>query len=238
MTDRILPLQGGYNFRDLGGYKTPNQGMVKDKLLYRSGDLNQLTAQDLARLEKIDIKTVIDFRTPEEQKSQPSKLPPSVKNIINLPIEAGNIINLSKIKTAQEAEQAMIQVYLYFVDEAKEQYRKFFKTLEQESNCPLLFHCSAGKDRTGFAAAMFLSALQVDRETIYADYLLSAKYVEEKYHQYIKDYPYLIPVFTVKKEYLEAAFNKIEKDYGGVKSYLTKELEVNTEALKSIYTTI
>jgi protein-tyrosine phosphatase len=91
--------------------------------------------------------------------------------------------------------------------------------------------CDAGKDRAGFAAAMFLSALGIDKETIIQDYLLSGIYVEEKYASYVN----LAPVFTVYREYIEAAFDTIDKEYGGIDSYLSNELGVDLELMRGIY---
>jgi protein-tyrosine phosphatase len=105
-----------------------------------------------------------------------------------------------------------------------------------ENNTPLLFHCSAGKDRTGFASALFLASLGVDKETIIQDYLLSKKQVEEKYAGFVAENPVLEPLMTVKREYIEAALDLIDKEYGGMENYLTHYLQVDTLKMRKIYT--
>ncbi|MDR1175040.1 MAG: tyrosine-protein phosphatase [Treponema sp.] len=114
-----------------------------------------------------------------------------------------------------------------FMDE----YKHFFQTLKNEANFPLIFHCSAGKDRTGFAAALLLSLLGVDREIVINDYLLSAENVKEKYAPYVELIKQrtggegdIEPLVTVKREYIEAAFARIDDEWGGIENYLTNKM--------------
>jgi Protein tyrosine/serine phosphatase len=112
----------------------------------------------------------------------------------------------------------------------------FFQTLANPANAPLLFNCSAGKDRTGIAAALVLSTLGVDRETVFTDYLLSEVHLKEKYKSQIEEDPASEPFFTVQRNFLEAAFDEIDTRYGGMESYLRKQLKVDTELLRELYT--
>jgi protein-tyrosine phosphatase len=122
------------------------------------------------------------------------------------------------------------------VNDFQSEYKAFFQLLMDEKNTPLLFHCSAGKDRTGFGAALFLASLGVDKETIIQDYLLSKKYIEEKYSGFVAKNPVLEPLMTVKREYIEAALDLIDKEYGGMGNYLSHYLEVDTLKMRKIYT--
>ncbi len=115
------------------------------------------------------------------------------------------------------------------------QYTEFFKILQGGNNAPLLSHCSAGKDRAGFAAALFLSSLGVDRETVIGDYMLSAQYLKGKYDKEIQAHPELEPLLTVKREYIEAALNTIDKEYGGMENYLTNNLGVDLGKMRELY---
>jgi Protein tyrosine/serine phosphatase len=108
--------------------------------------------------------------------------------------------------------------------------------LMSEENTPLLFHCSAGKDRAGFGAALFLASLGVDRKIIIDDYLLTNKYLKDKYSDIVAQMPVLKPLFEVRKEYILAAFEVIDNEYGGIDSYLTNQLGVNLKRMRELYT--
>ena len=110
-------------------------------------------------------------------------------------------------------------------------YKEFFSILSEKENAPLLFHCSAGKDRTGIAAALLLSALGVDRETVTEDYMLSAEHITKKYEFITREHPELKPLTTVRKEYLETAFRVIDEEFGGIERYLIDNLEVDLDKL-------
>lgn len=232
---RILPIQGAYNVRDLGGYPTAENKHVKWHTIFRSGDLNKLTDEDLSYFAEIPIKSYIDFRDSSEIAKAPDRKPASLLHDYLLPIEAGNIYDISKI-SAEQAFTLLIDVNKIFVRDNQDVYREFFKILMDENNTPLLFHCSAGKDRTGFGAALFLSSLGVNREIIIQDYLLSNECLGDKYAAEIKAYPALEPLLIVKKEYIQAAFDVIDKEYGGMENYLTKNLNVDLEKMKKLYT--
>jgi protein-tyrosine phosphatase len=233
-SERLLPMQGAYNVRDTGGYKTIDGKTVKWGKVFRSGDLNTLTTADITYLENIGIKTIVDFRDSNEKAAAPDTHLVSVANRFEYPIETGSIISMGN--TTEENRQLLVDANRFFVTDFQDVYKNFFAALMDEDNTPLLFHCSAGKDRAGFATALFLSSLGVDRETIIEEYLLSGIYVEEKYAPYVSAAPHLAPVFTVYREYIEAAFDTIDSQYGGIDSYLSNELGVDLELMRAIYT--
>lgn len=232
---RILPIEGAYNVRDLGGYPAADNKFVKWRKVIRSGDLHLLTDNDLTYLNDIPIKTYIDFRDQEEVALAPDRAPASLTNRVHLPIETGNIISLEKI-TPELAESALVDGNKYFVRENQEIYKDFFRLLMHEENTPLLFHCSAGKDRTGFGAALFLASLGVDRELIIEDYLLTNECLKDKYTDIVAQMPTLKPLFEVRKEYIQAAFEVIDNEYGGMENYLTNQLDVDLKRMRDLYT--
>ena len=115
------------------------------------------------------------------------------------------------------------------------QYKEFFKLLQNGDDIPLMFHCSAGKDRTGMGAALVLSALGVDEQTILKDYLLSNTYLANKYAGLKSQYPTISSLFEVKPEFLQAGLDKIKKDHGSVENYLTKVLGVDIQKMREMY---
>lgn len=231
---RLLPVKGAYNMRDLGGYPAADQKHVKWRTLLRSDDLNQLTDTDLDYLASLPLRTDIDLRGKTEVSKSPDKMPPTT-TYYSLPLEAGDMSDMQHFDP-NRIPTILQDVYAYIVRSAQDTYATFFRIVSNEQHAPLLFHCSAGKDRTGMAAVYLLSALGVDRETVIQDYLLSATYIKGKYDFIVKRFPQFEPLTTVKREYVEAAFQVIDNEFGGMESYLTRQLGVDIEKLRKIYT--
>ena len=232
LAESRLPLRGGWNFRDLGGIRTPAGLGVAWGRVFRTDGLDQLTDEDLAYLESVPLATVLDFRTENERRRAPDRLPASVRQCLSWPIFPGSMSHddFDRAETLEESRAVMCRMYGLFVTEEPilEHYRNFFRLLEHEDNLPLLFHCSAGKDRTGLAAALFLYALGVEREAVMRDYLLSAEYLEGKY-------PPGDDFFSVRPEYLEAAVAAMERRSGSVENFLREVLGVDLEKLRGRY---
>lgn len=236
---RLLPLQGAYNARDLGGYPAAGGRFVAWGMVYRSDDLHRLTEHDIQILAHHKITTTIDFRAGKEKSAAPDSPIPTVINAVHLPIEPANVMSFRERfadLTVETGKEMMKEIYASLVTDFQDVYRKFFEILQNKQAAPILFHCSGGKDRTGFGAALFLSALGVDREIILEDYMLSRDRVELKYARDISEHPQLEPLLTVSKSYLETAFRTIDESYGGVDAYLINRLGVDIAHLKSIYT--
>jgi len=240
---RHIPLQGLLNTRELGGYPVivnGEQKQVKWGLIYRSGSPENMNAGDKALLESRNIKTVVDFRSIDER-SASFDLSTMVKKV-ELPIDAGNLMG-TVLKTgewnynhsAEGAEAEMGQLYSILAVEGIPRYRTLFSLLSQPDNTPLLFHCAAGKDRTGLAAALILHALGASMETIMEDYLVSTEYLRPFWIRYADSYSHMLPYMKVKEEYLLAAFSALE-NYGGIDRYLTNELGANINLLREYYT--
>ncbi|MDR1178479.1 MAG: tyrosine-protein phosphatase [Spirochaetaceae bacterium] len=234
--DRILPLSGVYNVRELGGYPAAGGRRVKPGLVYRSGDLDSLTPGDRAVMEGLCLRTIIDFRSGEERDRSPDPDLASLVNRVWLPINAGNMTGIDKRKGPQNYRDIMLDLYRALVRDLIPEYRRFFDVASDPLSPPLLFHCSAGKDRTGVAAALFLSALGVDRETIYRDYELSVPLLKERFKPLLEKHPEFVDIVEVKREYLEASFKTVDEEFGGMDSYLAEQLGANSAALRAFYT--
>jgi protein-tyrosine phosphatase len=249
---RHVPLEKLSNLRELGGYPVTDSGgrkkQIKWGLLYRSGG-GAISAKDTQCLEGLKLKTIVDFRAGEEKEELLVK--PSaggfgqlatVSKQVELPINVGNLMGVLSDSgewvynsTADGAVAEMKKLYSALPAEAILQYRELFSLLSDPSNAPLLFHCSAGKDRTGLASALLLHALGANRETIMEDYLASAEYLRKYYIPYLETRPHIVPYMTVREEYLLTAWAEIEK-YGGADRYISHELKADTEHLRSLYT--
>jgi protein-tyrosine phosphatase len=182
MTERIPPLEGGRNFRDLGGYPTEDGRVVRWGQLYRSGAMSALTEADYRYLASLRIAAICDFRATRERDSEPTLWPgPDAPAMyardydmrmasVRAAVDQGE-------RTAAAMETAMIGFYADLAYEHAESYQLLFNAM-LEGRLPLVFNCSAGKDRTGVAAALILSLLGVPREHILDDYSLSEKLVD------------------------------------------------------------
>lgn len=237
---RHVPLKGAFNFRDLGGYKTQDGKHVKWRKIFRSDDLFNLTEEDLTYLSSIPLLSIVDFRSETEVEKAPDKIPSSLKDHYDYKISPGNLsmsseMDLSFFATQGDSIMQAINKSLVVDSACVERYRDFFALLQDETKIPLLFHCTAGKDRTGMGAALILFALGVDEETIFEDYLLSNQYLEGKYGEIKKAHPEIASMLGVKREYLQAGIDEIRNRYGSIDSFLTEILNVDLIKFREIY---
>jgi len=251
VSEKKLPIKGGYNFRDMGGVKNKENKFIHWGRIFRTDEMNKLTDEDLIYVASTGLKTVVDFRTTGEKEGAmgglippaPDKLPTTVKNTYELPITAGNIFSdemMGKIRqgaTVEELKEAMKNSYIELV--TKDEYvailKEFFSYVQNEDNLPLSFHCSAGKDRAGVAAMLVYSALDIDKSIIMTDYMLSKQYIAGKYDRYLQIYPSIAPLVTVDEEYMEAAYSAIDEKYGSMNKFLTEVMEIDINKMKKLY---
>ncbi len=246
---RVLPLEGGQNFRDLGGYRTNDGRQVKWGLLYRSGAMNNLTDRDFAQLEARGIRTVCDFRATREREGAPVRWPGKTKPAIfaedySMDRDFAGLMrpNLTGAQAADAMTQAYAQMPLRFAG----QYRRMFAEMVA-GRVPLAFNCSAGKDRTGIAAALVLTALGVPQATVMEDYLLSNRYydprkgasgtaVDDQTAAFMKRLPpdALKALMGVDRRYLDAAFATMRAQRGGFDGYLRDQLGLDAAAIRTL----
>ena len=236
--ERNVPLRGASNFRDMGGYQTRDGGALRWGRLYRSGSLARLTDEDLTDLERLELKVICDLRRDEERADAPSRLPkrdaPEVVHLNIGPRRAkGEIYRRlsSREMSSDRLRKAMRSLYALFVTDYRVAYGELMRRLVDEE-LPLLFHCAAGKDRTGFGAALVLAALDVPREAIFEDYLLTNQLLRwdsiSPRSELLKRSPELFHVLlSAHEDYLQASFDAIDELFGGVEGYLAEGLELD-----------
>ena len=247
---RKLPMDGADNFRDLGGYRAADGRSVRWGLLYRSDALNELSDDDLAYMRRLGIRRIVDFRSDAERDEAPSRVPETAA-VTALPVSvAGADRDGASLRETLAQPGAVDAIdfgeYLVaanrdFVEEHRAAWRQWLLELAEEPDAPMVFHCTAGKDRTGFAAAILLSALGVPRETVIADYLLSTPYTAEKTERQLRtirwaslfriDAEKLRPLLVARRSYIEAAFDALESRYGSVERYLSDGLGIGDDIL-------
>lgn len=235
---RPLIVDGAPNLRDLGGYPAAGGKTVRFRTVFRSDDLSMLSDADVALLAGLNLRTVVDFRDRGEVEYNPDRFPESVRHRIHIPIEAGSLMNSvwNNSYNRDNLMGMMISVYRALVHDYRHAYADFFACLADPDNPPLLFHCTAGKDRTGLAAALLLLALGVDREHAVGDYVLSKECLLGKYQPGVDYDPVFEPLYSVEPEFIGAALEVIDNQYGGPERFLTEQLGANLPLLREMYT--
>ena len=179
MTVKIIENSKINNIRDLGGTETKSGYELKNNLFIRCAVPMNIGKIDHDNLTALDPAAIIDFRGVEEAKKNPPDLTKELKKKrVHLPIEPKvwttlNDLNNSKKLNDQTFQQTLKEAYEKYTTENLEVYKEFLRIIFKNVGKPIMFHCTAGKDRTGFAAALIFLILNVDRETIFKDYLLS-----------------------------------------------------------------
>jgi len=252
---RHLALQGTPNFRDLGGYETTDGRFVRWGLLYRSGVLSNLTAPDFAYLSQLGIRVVCDFRTTQENATAKEIwIPGAQVKQVSLPIggdggkDSGASLTglLANNPSAAELKERMTKVYGQFAFTNASEYAKVFKQLE-EDHLPLLYHCTAGKDRTGVFSALLLTILGVPRSTVLEDYALTNKYLlnsmsAEDSKKMLASNPGLARLTPEQRnvlmaadpDYLKSTFAQIDEKYGSFDNYRRTALGVSDEDVETL----
>lgn len=260
MEQHLLDIQGGFNFRDLGGYPTKDGQVIKMHKVVRSGKLNMLKTSDLNYLNGYGVRVDIDFRSSDEQHDCPDKVPPLARYVNDPVFQEDETNSTAKDQMRKEAFKTdpttgyhdMLHSYKDIVTNptAHHAYRVFFDELlaNNKDDDVVLFHCTAGKDRTGMGAVYLLSILGVPEEIIRKDYLSSNRYLrinqqqkQEMYHDFGPTFLKNIESIThVYDEYLDTALDIIKAEAGDVVNYLEKVIKVTPEQqrdLKKIYLT-
>jgi len=232
------PLEGASNFRDLGGYPTAKGQRVRRGLVFRSDHLGGLTPNDVAHIRRLGIGHSLDFRGVTEAAATPYAIPDVQR--VPLSIEPTVIARMKAlvakgvVPTEDETVDLMRETYRDFVNHNAATFGRFLKHL-LEVPTPQVFHCTAGKDRTGFAAALLLSALGVERETITHDYLLTNQLYRRDPAMEGKGPAHVMQVlWQVQPAFLQAAFDTVETQHGGMHAYLQGAIGLQSAELAEL----
>lgn len=250
---RLLNFEGISNFRDLGGYSTQDGRRVKWGKLYRSGTFAEASRADLAGLSALSLETFIDFRSELEKTEEPNRLPePPAFTVIDIPVlDDGNKALVGEVMDRIESgnfdgfdpNQAMLTANRQFASEFTPQFKEFVHTVLQADGAPIVWHCSAGKDRTGFAAAILLRILDVPTETIMQDYMASRTPALESRKGQLR----MLELFKgeeaarkiailmgVEEAWLEASFTQIDATWGSFDNYVETGLQLNAADIQRL----
>ncbi|MEZ5527513.1 MAG: tyrosine-protein phosphatase [Gammaproteobacteria bacterium] len=176
--EKLLPLEGGSNFRDMGGYAAVDGKSVVRGKLFRSGAPSSLTQKDMAYLDRFDFDAIVDLRSSEELDLYPNRWAQQSRiHYLNVDYSIFQLMGDPREVTAEQMQAQMDPEAMYrnFPTMLKPQLTLYLDSLLQ-SDGPVLVNCSAGQDRTGVATAVILTLLGVDRDTILQDYQLSTQF--------------------------------------------------------------
>jgi protein-tyrosine phosphatase len=234
IAERVLPLAGGVNFRDLGGYRTAGGRVVRWGRVYRSGSLAELSEADVAYLGRLGLRLSCDLRSPDESARRPDRLPPGTATL-HRPVaaEVGRARRVITLITLRKRIQTLLQqVYTVMIDQNGPLFAGIVGAAADPANLPLVIHCTAGKDRTGLAAAILLLALGVPEDTVIADYTLSNSAFEElagrmgpemePLYRLGFDEVQLRPFLLAEARTMTGALVHLRQRYGSVEWYLLR----------------
>lgn len=244
IADRLVTLEGGFNFRDFGGYAAADGRRVKRGLLYRSGVMTHLTGDDAARLHDLGIATICDLRTTSERAAQPTLWHEGSEIEYWARDYQGRAGNLGAMLSREDASAAdlravMIEAYQLIPWQQADSYRAMFERLAA-GRVPLVVNCSAGKDRTGIAVALVLAALGVPKDVIEADYLFTNRadfdWLRARFAGRLSSLPpeVIAPMFASDLAYLDAMFVAIENRHGSISAYLRDILGIGPDGLEAL----
>ena len=225
---RHLNLAGASNFRDLGGYPARDGRAVRWRQIFRSNHLGHLTEADIEVLRPLGLKSAFDFRGTEERVAAMCGLREIA--VHSLPVEPTVVASLRArlasgvALSSADALDVMRESYRNYVRYNTASFRALFAHLLEE-RAPLVIHCTAGKDRTGFACALILHVLGVPDDLIAEDYLLTNRFYRRD-PSASSDLPEDVRqvLASVEASFLAAAFDAISADHGGLENYLSDAL--------------
>ena len=227
-------ITGASNFRHLP--------MIRPRTLYRSDHLGLLNEDDAQQIQALGIRRVLDFRGADERISAACAVPdvtvhslaiePTIVQVLRDLVEAGHDL------TGHDVVTHMQDTYRGFVRKNTHRFAEFFGLLLQ-SNEPTVFHCTAGKDRTGFAAALILHSLGASEDEVMRDYMLTNERLKPLSLEGWTLPPHVVEVlYRVQPEFLQAAYKAIDADFGGIEGYLREGLglgDAQRQKLRDLY---
>lgn len=228
---RLIPLDGAFNFRDIGGYLTREGRRIPWGRIYRSDEFSELSEADLNTLNDLGLRSIIDLRNPRERKGKENRLPEG-SIYRQIPIYKREPLReylWFALFRRHALPQALGDNYINLVETRAKTFGSVLRLLLDRQNLPLVYHCSAGKDRTGIVVALILSLLGVPEETIIADYSLSNLGFEHFYMEFVKSgrldhwgvpYEEFQGLFLVQPSWMENLFSHLKSKYGSIDDYL------------------
>ncbi|WP_139791943.1 tyrosine-protein phosphatase [Prescottella equi] len=229
-----IRLEGAKNFRDIGGYETSDGRTVRSGLVYRANKLSSLTDADLAKLTAANVTLDVDLRNMWERRDDPDRLPEGVRyqvaDVVSfehgiafhefVPLTLGRALIDAAVTGSSDIGQSIGYPFMVTYRGADVAFRDLLTAIAGNADGATVFHCSAGKDRTGWGTAVLLSLLGVPKATVYQDFLASNTYLGRD--------------DAVEKSWLDAAFAQVDRLHGGVDNYVRTGLGVDQQTIDTL----
>ena len=221
---RLLPFTGALNFRDIGGYPVAAGGLTRWQAVYRSDSLHFLTAGDLAAFDALGVKAVYDLRRSAELARFPGP-----RDHVHLEVASGDLAELpaGSLRTRRDGEEWLAADYLSMLATAAPAFGSLFTHLAADEELPAVVHCLAGKDRTGMAIALLLTALGVDRPTVLDDYELTSQHHASRVPEVVEALaklgiarPAAEGLMSTPRWAMAQALRELDEAHGGIRRYL------------------
>lgn len=236
-TRNLVQLQGATNVRDIGGWTTLGGGHIRHDALFRGDRLSNLTHGDLDELASRGIRTVVDFRGADEIERDPSRLWEGVTSLVPLPIQERNTQSMALLdqilagQITAISEPEMADIYVELLADNAAQLACFVTIAADVDNWPMLYHCTAGKDRTGLATAIVLELCGVDRTQVLDEYCItneqrSKKRIAELAEVFERagiDMEAVKPLLMAPRAVLDATLTHIDDAYDGIENFLVAQ---------------
>jgi len=233
-TTTATRLEGAKNFRDIGGYATSDGRHVRTGLVFRSNKLSSLTDADQAALTAANVTLDVDLRNMWERKEDPDRIPEGVRyqvaDVVSLehgigfhefvPLTLGRALVDAAVNGSSDIGQSIGYPFMVTYRGSDVAFRDLLTAIAENTDGATVYHCSAGKDRTGWSTAILLTLLGVPKETVYEDFLASNTYLGRDK--------------AVEKSWLDAAFAQVDRLYGGVDNYVRKGLGVDQQTIDTL----
>jgi protein-tyrosine phosphatase len=250
--DRLVALEGALNFRDLGGYRGLEGRTVRWGRVFRSDALHALTERDLQTIAELGLRSVFDLRWSHERERQPTAIP-TTHGHRSVHLMVGEDPDLTNGKELMEQildgslpeadDGFMADMYAEMLRDGAATFGRLLTHLAEDDWLPALFHCTAGKDRTGISAALLLTVLGVDEEDILDDYELSTKYRSNKRIEELRpaieaagvDVEKVRPFLSARRPVMEATLRHLHDEHGGVEAYLLGPAGVGPATLERLH---
>jgi protein-tyrosine phosphatase len=220
--ERLIALEGAVNFRDLGGYATLDGRRTRWRVLFRADGLSELSQTDFSVMRDLGIRTVVDLRSGHEVEQSRFDVEAHPVDFHHFPF----IDQLPDVEQWDRRPGLLGAQYIEMLDDAAPQIIGALEVLTAPDSRPAVFHCTAGKDRTGLLSALVLSLLGVPEETVVADYALSGEAMERLRAKLIVKYPDskdtitgIDEVFSANPANMVNLFAYLREHYGSVTEY-------------------
>jgi protein-tyrosine phosphatase len=228
--ERRLPFEGVLNFRDLGGYRTASGGRTKWGQVFRADSLHHLTPSDHALFEGLGLRVIYDLRTDRERVQRPNAVRDADEpRSVSLPLIAANALDSETLaERLKDGERFLLKVYQGMVSNSARVFGELLSGLTKADGLPAVFHCAAGKDRTGMTAAILLTVLGVSEADVLDDYELTSRHRSEQRREEIMsslEQLGLAPeiaagLLSTPRWVMETVMTEIRTKYGSVEGYL------------------